>query len=319
MLEEAIGRVRNMFGEERLYISTSATLLEQIVASGVLPPHRIWAEPTRRNTLGAQCWIAASLLAAGLKEVTLAILTSDHVIGEPDRLLECINAALEIAEATGGIVTIGVSPTRPETGFGYIEEKRGTQVSAAGGATAVRAKSFREKPSEETAENFIAAGNFLWNSGMFFFTLEAFLGELQKAQPEAFHITHAIADLLRTGDLAEATVRFEELPNISIDYAVMEKADNVYVLRATFPWDDIGSWDAMDRTRARDPMGNVLDGRVLVADSRDCIVMDFHPALRVGVLGLQDMVVIVGEEAVLVCHKRDAQRVRLIAQLDEAQ
>lgn len=317
MLEEALHRVESAFLAERTYIATSSLLKQAIVDAGIWPEDKILAEPVRRNTLGAQCWIVSNLLAAGLGSATLAVLTSDHMIGEPDRFVECVEAAMAVAESSGCIVTLGIAPNRPETGYGYIEEDAGSETIIVGSKAARRALSFREKPSQSTAESFLEAGSFLWNSGMFFFTIPAFLSELERAHPKAHHTTLGVAAALEAGETALAATTFEALPSISVNYAVMERAENVMVLRADFAWDDVGAWDALDRTRTADAHGNVVEGAVLMVDTHDCIALGLSPDQSIGLLGLRDMVVVACGDAVLVCHKRDAQRVRLLAQLHD--
>lgn len=314
MLEEAVQRVEPLFGADGVYVATSAPLREPVLAQGILPAERILTEPARRNTLGAQCWVVANLLAQGYGDSAVAMLTADHLIGDAEKFRGSVAAALDIAEDFGGIVTIGVPPTRPETGYGYIEEDSSHVVTARTGRTGCRSKSFREKPSEETAEQFVAAGNFLWNGGMFFFTLHTFLAELEKAQPKAHEATLATAEALKAGDRRGATEAFERLPNISVDYAVMERARNVYVVRADFDWDDVGAWDAMSRTRPLDPQGNVVEGRAIVLESAGCVVLSEDPSTTIGALGLRDIVIVATRDAILVCPKHEAQRVRLLAQ-----
>jgi mannose-1-phosphate guanylyltransferase len=314
MLEEAVLRVQPLFGEEGVYVATSSPLRDPVLACGVVAEEKVLTEPARRNTLGAQCWVVASLLARGLEDATVAMLTADHMIGAPDRFRGSVTAAMDIAEDHGGIVTLGMPPDRPETGYGYIEEDPERTVQARDGRSARRSRSFREKPSEETAEQFLAAGHFLWNGGMFFFTLPTFLNELQNAQPDAHAATLATAQALKRGDVSEATRQFERLPNISIDYAVMERATDVYVLRADFPWDDVGAWDAMSRTRKQDANGNVVEGPAIVLESAGCVVLSEDPSITIGALGLRDVVIVATRDAVLVCPKHEAQRVRLLAQ-----
>jgi mannose-1-phosphate guanylyltransferase len=242
------------------------------------------------------------------------MLTADHLIGDSDRFRGSVTAAMDIAEDHGGIVTLGIPPDRPETGYGYIEEDPNSSIEARDGRRGRRSTSFREKPSEETAEQFLAAGNFLWNGGMFFFSLPTFLSELEAAQPEAHAATLATADALKRGETSEATKQFERLPNISVDYAVMERAQNVYVVRADFEWDDVGAWDAMSRTRTQDTDGNVIEGSAIVLDSAGCVVLSEDPNITIGALGLRDVVIVATRDAVLVCPKHEAQRVRLLAQ-----
>ena len=317
MVMDAVERVRPLFKEQNLILATSAELRQPMLAAGNFSETSVFSEPARRNTLGAQCWILANLIALGKSDATLAILTADHVIGEEAKFRESLNTCMEIAESEGSIVTLGVVPTRPETGYGYIEEDRSRPVRSQSGREAFRTLSFREKPSVDTAEAFLEEGNFLWNSGMFFFTIPAFLLELEKAQPHAYEATLRIASALEKGELLQATQAFEQLPNLSIDYAVMERSDSVTVLRADFPWDDFGAWDALERIRPLDGAHNVSEGDVLMVDSRSSIVLNKHSSLRIGVLGLTDIIVIACDEAVLVCHKRDAQSVRVLAKLDE--
>lgn len=314
MLEEAVRRLQPLCGQDGVYVATSAALREPILESGVVPEAHVWSEPLRRNTLGALVWIVAQLLATGLEDASVAIVTADHLIGEPDRFRACVSAALDVAEDHGGIVTLGIPPTRPETGYGYIEEDLEESVQTRDGRTAHRSRSFREKPSPQTAEEFLQAGCFLWNSGMFFFSVAGFLKELAHAQPESHEIAIAIAEALKAGDQDGAVRHFERLPNLSVDYAVMERAERVYVLRTDFPWDDVGAWDAMERTLPLDEHGNVVQGNALALESEGSIVINDEPSVTVGTLGLRDIVVVVTKDAVLVCPKDQAQRVRLITQ-----
>lgn len=314
MLEEAVRRVQPLCGTEGVYVATSAALREPVLASGVVPPNQVWSEPTRRNTLGALAWIVAQLMACDHGDASVAILTADHLVGDAERFRGCVQAALDVAEDHGGIVTLGIPPTRPETGYGYIEEDLEESVTARDGRIAHRSRSFREKPSPQTAEEFLQAGCFLWNGGMFFFTVPSFLAELLHAQPEAHAVVIAIAEALKAGNEAEAVRQFEQLPNLSIDYAVMERAERVYVLRTDFPWDDVGAWDAMERTLPQDEHGNVIQGDAIVLESSGCVVMNEANGITVGTLGLRDVVVVVTDDAVLVCPKDQAQRVRLITQ-----
>ncbi len=316
MLEEAVERVSGFFGKDNVYIAASSALRDPILEAQIVPEANVWSEPTRRNTLGGHCWVAANLAANDLADASVAVLTADHLIGDTEQFLGSLGAALDIAEMTSGIVTIGIEPTRPETGYGYIEVDDSNTVTSAKGRLAYRAHSFREKPSADTADRFLEAGNFLWNSGMFIYTLPTFKQELEKAQPAAYESVGQIAEALKKGDLSQATASFEDLPNISIDYAVMEKAERVFVVRSDFKWDDVGTWDAMERTRELDPNGNVVEGRVLTFDSHNCVVISQHPDLTVGVLGLSNMVVVASDESVLVCHKNDVQRVWHLARMD---
>ena len=308
LLEEAVNRAEAIVGKENVFIATGKSVEEPIRASGAVSPNRVWVEPLKRNTLGALCWVAANLLAKDDGDVSLAILTADHRIAPPEKFRECVESALDAAEEKGALVTIGIRPDRPETGYGYIE----VDVSKEGPRGVFEAKSFREKPDQATAEEFLKRGNFLWNSGMFFWTLKEFMRELEKAQLEAYRVVLEMSESIRAGKSAEDV--FERLPNISIDFALMEKAEKVAVVESCFEWDDVGAWDALERTFASDETGNVTFGDTTIIDSEGCVVYNDSNEVIVTVLGVQGLLVVVTKDAVLVCPKSEAQRVRDIVQ-----
>lgn len=313
MLEEAIARVTPVVGEPNVFVATSETLMGSILEAGAVPGVRVFGEPDRRNTLGALVWATASLISLfplDWADMTVAVLTADHKIDPPDRFAETVTSALEAAEQNGGLVTIGIKPTRPETGYGYIEVDRSTPV----GRMAFQAKSFREKPSADQAAQYVTSGNFLWNSGMFFWTLRAFYEQLEKAEPQAAETLMEIAAALSARDSAGAHGLFRTLPNLSIDYALMEKADQVYVLESDFQWDDVGAWDALDRTLPTSE-GNVVSGGAVLLDTQGSVVYN-EANIVTCVLGMEDVIVVTTPDAVLVCPKSRAQDVkRLVEEL----
>lgn len=314
MLEEAVERIAPLCGAHRVYISTSAKLGPHIVAAGVVPQSQVLAEPLKRNTLGALVWSIASLLAEGHRpETSVAILTADHRISPPAAFRACVEDALSVAEREGGLVTIGIRPDRPETGYGYIETdhtvKRGP---------AYRAASFREKPDLDRAKQFLEAGTFLWNSGMFFFTIAAFREALEAAQPESDVALGQIVEALRASDHDAARKHFEAVKSESVDYAVMEKASKVSVVPSRFDWDDLGAWDALERSMPLDAAGNVDEGRTILIDSRGSVVYNDVATKTVAVLGMRDVIVVCTEHAVLVCPKSQAQLVKQIVERAES-
>ncbi len=311
MIEEAVSRVRPVVGEA-VYISTTTALEGPIGRAGVVSDDHILAEPLRRNTLGALVWVVASLVARGIEEASIAILTADHAIGEVGRFAETVRTSLETAEKTGGLVTIGVTPDRPETGYGYVERAEDERVDLPSGRSAHAARSFREKPDEETAKTYVSKGRFLWNAGMFFFTIAGFRQALAATQPRAAKILDVVAARLTAGDARGAEEAFAGLESISFDYAVMEKADTVHVVESDFPWDDVGAWDALERTMTPDETDNVVVGPAAALESTGCVVYNDTADVAVGVYGLQDVVVVVTASGVLVCPKKDVQRVREI-------
>lgn len=311
MLEEASKRIGQLVGMDSVFLATTGPLREAIVAEGVVPAERVYAEPGRRNTLGCLAWVVANFIAEGRQEAVLAILTADHKIDEPDKFRETVEAAMLVAETEGSIVTIGVTPTRPETGYGYIEFVKQLPVEATPGYTAYAVRRFREKPNLETAENFLAAGTFAWNSGMFFFTIDTFLRELLLAQPEAHEATMKMVEAIKAKDLAAAKEAFDELPNLPVDIALIEHARRLHMVPAEFPWDDVGAWDALDRSLEADGHGNVLQGDVAIIETRNSIVVN-DAGVALGVLGLEEVIVVVTNEGILVASKDHAQSVKKV-------
>lgn len=322
MLEEAIRRVEPLIPHERIYIATSAALAEPIRQARIgVPPGNVLAEPCKRNTAGCMTYVAAQMIARHGERVCMAVLTADHRIGKPGRFRETVAAAMTAAEQNGAIVTIGVTPDRPETGYGYIEAQPVSQPPHAAWAGEAGAFSpvpimpvisFHEKPDAATAARFLAGRRFYWNSGMFFWTVPALLRELDAASPAHSAAARAIAAALKQNDDLEVTSLFSQLPDISIDYALMEKAKGVMMAQASFPWDDVGSWDALDRGWPRDAQGNVSIGAPVLIDSSNNIVYN-EPGLEhmaVAAVGVRDMIIVISRDAVLIAPKDRAQEVK---------
>jgi mannose-1-phosphate guanylyltransferase len=292
LLQEALDRAEPIFGAERVFVSTSQTIAEAIRSSHVLDDGHILAEPSAKNTLGAICWAVSQLQRLGYGDSdTVAVLTSDHAIGAGFEAT--VGRALDLAEETNGLVTIGIEPTRAETGYGYIHLGDGYDV-----------RGFAEKPDLETAAEYVESGEYLWNSGMFFWTIGAFRRELAEHAPEASAVLER---------LAREPEAFSELPSLPIDRALMEKSRKISVVPASFDWDDVGSWDGLARTNASDSDGNVLIGDVTSLDAAGVIV--YSDDIPVGIIGVEDIVVVATASGVLVCHRSEAQRVREIVAL----
>ncbi len=315
LLQEAVRRILPLIPPERVFIVTGKHLVDPIrKAQPGVPPENVLAEPLKRNTSGCLVFAAAAIpvrLGLGPEAVTMAVLTADHRIGDDAGFRRTVQRALDAAETTGALGTIGIRPTRPETGYGYIETPAAAQPAAPGVLPVVR---FHEKPDIPTARRYLEAGRFLWNSGMFFWKVSVFLAELEQADPAFARIAGKLRQALEAGRSQDAEKIFAAIPGESIDYALMEKARNVVVAPADFDWDDIGAWDALDRTMARSEQGNVLVGDPVVLDTRDSIVYNEPGSGRcaVGVLGLDGVVVVVAGDAVLVMPKHRAQDVRRV-------
>lgn len=329
MLEEAIERlvegVAPLFAAEDIFIVTSEMLQPFIRDSvaGLLPPENIVAEPLKRNT--APCialgvaFITERYAALSPEEISIAVLTADHYIERAELFRENMDLALTHAEQTGELVTFGVKPTRPATGYGYIEIASDSAHSGNLSLAAHRVLRFREKPNVETAQEFIEQGNYYWNSGMFFWRADSVMQALKDYLPEVGIRVQEIRNCLQ-GETSTVFIGapprlqevFVDLPDISIDYGLMERAKNVACVCVDFGWDDVGSWDALERVYPADDAQNINVGETLLIDSHHCIVMNSAGSenVSVAVIGVNNIVVVTTPDGVLVCSKDHVQDVR---------
>jgi len=266
-----------------------------------LPGVEVLAEPVGRNTAAA-IGLAAAVLAARDPDATLLVLPADQHVTDKAAFGQVLEAALRAAESTDAIATIGITPTRPETGFGYLE----LEAPAPHGAV-VGVKRFVEKPDRATADQYLASGRFLWNAGIFCATAKRLLAELTTHLPTT---AHAVREIAR--DPANAHTLYPTLPSISFDHAVMEKTGQVVTVPASVGWDDVGSWAALPAVRGADASGNTLVGNVLMLEGSGNVVVNDDPATLVAAVGVEDLVIVKSGDAILVIRKDDAQDVRKV-------
>jgi mannose-1-phosphate guanylyltransferase len=274
-----------------------------------LPAENFIVEPCARNT--APCvGLAALHVAARDPKGIIAMLPADHHVARPESFRETIAAAARVA-ADGLIATIGIRPSRPETGYGYL--KIGARLPGAKGkgrSQAHRVERFVEKPDLVTAARYLADGDYLWNSGIFVFRADVILEEIRKAMPVLGEQLEAIGRALGTPSYKKVLTRvFPECPSISIDYGVMEKSHRIAVVPADFGWSDVGSFAALSEVREQDLLGNVIEGDGLVVDGRNNVVVGSHGRPLV-VVGLDDVVAVDAGDAILVVARERAQDVR---------
>ncbi len=317
LLTQTIERVEPLVGMENILIAAAPHLVEPIRhALPNLNPDQIQAEPHKRNTAGCLVWTVAQILAkdpSARTNTSMAILAADHRVSPDAAFCATVDAALKTAERTGGLGTIGIRPDRPETGYGYIQTTT-TGEEKVGDATIHPVEAFREKPDRPTAEAFLASGDYLWNSGTFFWRIDSFLKELQEVAPDLATAVEEISALLSAGDEQGAADRFAELRNISIDYALMEKASKVFVVEALFDWDDVGSWDALSRSFKPDQKKNVALGDSMIIDSENCIVVNEDLGKKICLLGVEGLTVVSTPDAILICRTDRAQDVKKIVE-----
>jgi len=326
MLEESIDRISELIDINDIHIITGNHLLEPIrTAIPKLPPQNVIAEPHKKNT--APCLaLSASFLQAKYKnefppnKISVAVLTADQLIKPNFRFLKTAEAALNFVEKNNAICTIGIPPNRPETGYGYIEvnDKFDYQNDLPEIKPVVK---FHEKPDNQTAKKYFESGKYLWNSGMFFWRLDTFITEMKQWLPQVGNQIEFMTEKYKNKTnvpLPEAleTIAdtFENFPNISIDYGLMEKTQNIYVAKALFEWDDIGSFDSLYRTKITDDNNNIVDGKIIKIDVKNSILLntDNKNKIILTALGCDNLVVIVTNDAVLVCNKNRVQDVKKI-------
>jgi mannose-1-phosphate guanylyltransferase len=300
LLRATVGRIAPMVPWSRIVVATVAEVAEAVAAElPELPAANLLVEPVGRDTaacVGAVAW----RLAADHPGSVMAVLPADHVIGDAAALRRTLAAGAAAAFAHGALVTLGVRPTRPETGFGYLE--LGAEVAPIAGQTVRRVVRFIEKPDRERAEAFASSGNHLWNAGMFVWTVAA----IERAIRTHLPALAAGLDALQAADRAVADRLYAELPRVSIDFGVMEKASDVLALPVEFAWSDVGSWSGLVEVLGGE--GGVRIGDTLAFDSDGAVLVSDGPLLAA--IGVPDLVVVATRDAVLVVPKSQAQRVK---------
>jgi len=309
LIQSTFNRFRRVCPAENIYIVTNEIYKKQVLDQ--LPDiqeAQVLCEPSRRNT--APCIAYANYRIFQLNpEANVVVAPSDHIILKEDIFIEVITAALEASEKNNWLLTLGIQPSRPDTGYGYIQFDESTVYQADNRIKKV--KTFTEKPQLEMAKQFLSSGDFLWNSGIFIWKLKTIMAAFDKHLPE-------ISQLFKAGTGKYATPEedafiqqtYSVCKSISIDYGVMEKAENVYVLSSDFGWSDLGTWGSLYDTRKKDEHGNTVVGQnVLMYNSHNCIVN--MPKEKLVVLqGLDDYIVVEDEGTLLVCRKGDEQHIR---------
>jgi len=281
---------------------------DEYAAGGAAYRHLLVLEPSSRNTAPAVAMGALAALARHGKDATLLVLPADHLVEDRAAFAETVNDAMLLAERDL-LVTFGIKPTYAETGFGYIE--RGGQLAGTAGFGVAR---FTEKPSAELAAEMVKSGRFYWNSGMFCFRAGAFVAELAQHAPQILEQARACWDSARIeGDRADlAPELFDAMPDISIDYAVMEKSSRVAVIPASFAWSDVGSWTAISELTDADANGNRAQGECMFVDSANCYVQS--SGRMVAAVGLDGVMIVDTPDALLVAHHDHVQDVKKVAQ-----
>ena len=304
LLEETARRLEGVVPPENTYVLTSgAQLAEARAALPFIPAEQIIAEPARRDT-GPAAALATGLIRARDPRAVIALLAADAFIANRARFGAQLAAALAWASTHGPLLTVGIKPTFPSTGFGYLE--LGVKLGGAKGAGAFqKVVRFVEKPDAATARRYVESGNFAWNASIFVWKAESFLAEAARQAPE-------LAAFIRefpAGDYAAYVAdRFPGLPKKSVDYAIMEKAASVATLLAEFDWDDVGTWTALPKHLPADAAGNTGRGAIVAVDSANNIAISNGRVIAL--CGVRDLVVVETPDAILVCHRDAVENIK---------
>lgn len=306
LIQQTFDRYNQLLPAENIFIVTSqeyVDLVKQQLPS--LPPENIVAEPSRKNTAPCIAYIAFKLYKKDPEALMMAA-PADNLILDTSAFLETATKALDFVDNINALVTLGIKPTHPNTGYGYIQHD---SPEAAPGVHKV--KTFTEKPNLELAKTFISSGDFLWNAGIFTWKVKTIVNAFEKYLPEMYEVFNAEISKLNTPEEKEAIERiYPQCTNISIDFGIMEKAENVYVIPASFAWSDLGTWNSAWENMEKDYFQNAVVGNyVMVVDAKNTMI--HVPDNKLVLLqGLEDYIVVDTKDVLLICKKEKEQEIK---------
>jgi len=317
MLAQTVERVGEEIAADHIFVITNREHRETVKeVCPDIPEENLIGEPVGRDTAPAVA-LAALLVKRRDPEAVFAVLPADHVIHDRSGFQDVLDAAFEAASVQPVLVTIGVGPTYPATGYGYIQV--GQEAMESRNLPVYRTLGFKEKPDRETAESYLESGEYFWNAGMFVWSVPTLAAALEEHVPRLSEAFRAMEKDLDSGEAIESVLesRFPKLDKISIDYALMEKAANVVLIEAAFDWDDVGEWTAIARHTPSDGSENSVKGDVVLRDCKKTITVS-HEGHTTVMLGVEDMIVVTTPDATLVCHKSQTQNLKkLVGELNE--
>lgn len=306
MIQLTVERILPLVNMEDIYIATNRdykALVQQQLPE--IPEENILCEPVGKNT--APCiGLGAVHMQKKYGDAIMMVLPSDHLIKYTSIFVNTLSDACEVAEQGENLVTLGITPDTPETGYGYIKFMPDKTL---GRAFAV--ERFVEKPNLETAKTYVVSEQYLWNSGMFIWKVSTILNNIKTYLPDTFEGLQRIQAAIGTEQQETVLEKeFYEFQSESIDYGIMEKAKNIYILTGAFGWDDVGSWLAVGRIKASNEFGNVVDGHVVTVNTKNSIIQG--GAKLIATVGLQDVIVVDTEDALLICDKDSAGDIKKV-------
>jgi mannose-1-phosphate guanylyltransferase len=306
MIQATVRRLKPIVTNEKIFVVTNQIQAEEIKRQlNEVPENNIIVEPFGRNT--AACIGLASILIKAIDPDAITIvLPADHIIKEEEVFINTLKNAAKFAYESDGLVTIGISPTRPETGYGYIQiDERKVSDNI------YKVLTFAEKPNYATALRFLESGDFLWNSGMFIWKVQTILSEIKNLMPDLYENLNEIEKHIGKKTYQEALVRnYGMMKKISIDYGVMEKSSRVYLTKGFFGWSDVGSWEEVYQLSEKDSQGNAVNGIVYLDSVMDSFI--YSPDKVTAVIGVDNLIIINQDDTLLVCRRDKAQDVKKV-------
>jgi mannose-1-phosphate guanylyltransferase len=313
IIQETVDRIKPLVSPKNILVVTgkkhARTLIKQLPE---IPSRNIIIEPEGKNT-AACIGLAALHICKIVADDVMIVLPSDHDIADSEKFIDVLSAAAKVAAEEDGLVTIGIKPSSVQTGFGYIE--RAALYKNIVNKEVFRVKSIREKPDFQKATEFVQSGDFYWNSGMFIWKSSVILKEISRWLPELYSGLMKIDKALGSPEESATVSRvYKKLASISIDYGVMEKADNIFIIPGDFGWSDVGSWDALWEISPKDIKGNAaLSGsKTIIEDSGDSLV--YNPRKLTALVGVKDLIIVETKDALLICKKGRSQDVKKIVE-----
>lgn len=315
MLQLTAERLRPMVDYEDMFVVTNQNYVglvrEQLPE---IPDENILAEPMAKNT--APCiGFAAAVISRKYRDAVMLVLPSDHLVKLEDAYTDTLSLAAKVASESESLVTIGITPTYPETGYGYIELSPGEGTSRHRGVYAVNR--FVEKPDVDTAKEYLASGNYLWNSGMFVWKQSTIMKKFRELLPDIYSGIIKIGEAFGTAEYERVLADcFSGFKSKSIDYGIMERTSGIYAIPGSFGWDDVGSWLALERINAADEYGNIIQGDAVTIDTAGSIISGGDKLIAT--MGIRDMVIVDSGDAILICAKdRTSDLKRVIESLKD--
>ncbi len=314
MIQQTVDRVLPLVEYKNIFVVTNESQIGLVKEHlPELPGENTIAEPMGRNTAACIGLSAVLLQDKYEKDETMLVLPADHFIGKPELFSEIISQADTFVKEHKKLLTFGIQPTYPATGYGYIEFGREIQKDP---LPIFAVKQFKEKPDAETAEKFVKSDTFAWNSGMFLWRIDSIIDAAEVYMPSLFSSLNEIKNSWDS-DKEQVSKIYSELESVPIDIGIMEKADNAVVVPINIDWNDIGSWEALDEMKEKDKDGNYFEIPVMNVESHNSYVYSDNPRKRVALIDVDDLIVVETKDALLVCRKNKSQEVKKIVEIIE--